>query len=158
MIKLLKYTYLMKPEKVREELEESYRRYQEIIAKAQDTFLELNEARAILYLTGQIYCEKIAIEAIEHRLHRLENPLSLQQFLGLIDTEHEILIDLRKDPLFKKLEEFYRIIKDYKMRYEGGKYYLDEEKFVNLYNAFNPSEEKIGYKGKFDKESKEFMN
>ena len=147
----------MKPEKVKEELEDSYKRYQEIIANAQNTFLELNEARAILFLTAQIYCEQIAIEAIEHRLHLLKNPLSIQQFFDLIDTEHEILGELRKDPLFKKLEEFYRVVKEYKMKYEGGKYYLDEEKFIDLYNIFNPSEEKIGYKGKFDKESMNFM-
>ena len=49
-----------------------------------------------------------------------------------------------------KLEEFYRIIKDYKNKYISGKYYLEEERFLKIYEKVNPKKEfKIDYRGSF---------
>jgi hypothetical protein len=61
MIELMKYTYLMHPEKIQEELEKYRERYEEIINQEKSTWEEMNEARAILFLTGQLYCEQIAV-------------------------------------------------------------------------------------------------
>jgi len=150
MIALMKYTYLMDPEKIQEELDNLWEKYQKIINKENPTWEEINEARSILYLTGQIYCEKIVVGAIERRLHLLKTKISLIEFFSLIDKNSEKLEELRKDELFSKLERFYRIIKNYKNKYFGGKYYLEEEKFLKIYEKVNPKKEfKIGYRGSF---------
>lgn len=127
MISLMKYTYLMEPEKIQEELEKLWSKYISIINKKEPSWEEINEARAILFLTGQIYCEKIAVEAIEKRLHLLKDKMPLIEFFSLIDKNSEKLNELRKDELFDKLEKFYRIIKKY--------------------NLLNPKKELIGYRG-----------
>jgi len=150
MISLMKYTYMMEPEKVRGELDKLWNRYEEIINSKELTWDEINEARALLYLTGQIYCEKIAVEAIERRLHLLEVNLSLIEFLDLIDKESERLKELRGNELFAKLEKFYRVVKGYKNKYVGGKYYREEERFLKKYNEVNLYKDlAMGYKGKF---------
>ena len=150
MINLMKYTYLMEPKKIQEELDNLWNKYQEIINQEKPTWEEINEARAILFLTGQIYCEQIAVGAMERRLHLLKVKLSLVEFLDLIDKNSERLEELRKDELFNKLEKFYRIIKGYKNKYIKGKYYLEEEKFLKIYEKVNPDKEfKIGYRGSF---------
>lgn len=154
MIELMKYTYMMEPGKIQKELDRLWSRYQEIVNKEKPSYGEINEARAILFLTGQIYCEKIAVEAIERRLHLLKEKLSLIDFFVLIDKNSERLEELRKDGLFAKLERFYRIIKAYKNRYAGGRYYLDEEKMIKKYEDANPKKElKMGYRGSFKKDS-----
>ncbi|MBU2104156.1 MAG: hypothetical protein KKF67_00050, partial [Nanoarchaeota archaeon] len=85
-------------------------------------------------------------------------PIQLTEFFNLIDSNSEKLNELRNEELFKKLEEFYRIIKEYKNKYSTGKFYLDEEKFIELYNKFNPDKDlKVGYKGGFDEKSLDFM-
>lgn len=148
MINLMKYTYIMEPEKVQKELEKLWNRYQEILKNP--NWETINEARAILFLTGEIYCEKIAVEAIERRLHLLKQKLTLIEFFDLIDKNSKKLEKLRKDELFKKLEKFYMIIKEYKNKYNKGKYYLDEERFIQKYNHLNPQKNlKMGYKGSF---------
>ena len=150
MIPLMNYTYMMEPEKVQNELSKLWDKYQLIINKDNPNWDEINEARSILYLTGNVFCEKIAVEAIERRLHLLKEKLSLVEFFDLIDKNSEKLEELRKDELFVKLEKFYNIIKKYKNNYTGGKYYLEEEKFIKKYNNLNPEKEhKIGYKGSF---------
>lgn len=150
MISLMKYTYLMEPEKIQKELDNLWSKYQDIINSDNSTWEEINEARAILFLTGQIYCEKIAVEAIERRLHLLKVKLSLIEFLDLIDKNSDKLEQLRKDELFFKLEKFYRVIKGYKNKYLKGKYYLEEEQFLKIYNKINPDKEfKMGYRGSF---------
>ncbi len=150
MIALMKYTYLMEPEKVQEELDILWDRYQTIINQDNPGWEEINEARAILFLTGQIYCEKIAVEAIERRLHLLKAKLSLIEFLDLIDKNSGKLEEMRRDELFSKLEKFYRVIKGYKNKYVKGKYYLEEEKFLKVYENVNPNKKfKIGYRGSF---------
>ena len=159
MIKLMKYTYLLENDKIKRELDEMYKKYDNFLIRAEETWRELNEARAILYLTGQVYCEEIVPEAIQHRLHLLKNPITLGEFLQMVDSKPEKIKELREDKLFIKLEEFYEIIKEYKNKCTDGKFYLNEEKFIQLYNFFTRKEKtKIGYKGKFDDESLNFMN
>lgn len=151
---LLKNTYLLDVEKVKERLNKLWDRYQKILKKP--TWKNLNEARAILYLTGQIYCEKIAPEAIERRLHLLKNPMALLDFLSLVDagSKEELKENRKDDELFVKLEKYYRVIKNFKNKFNGGKYYLDEEKFIKLYNSYNPDNELgIGYGGKYKKDN-----
>ena len=153
MITLMKYTYLMEPEKIQEELNNLWEKYQDILDNPDSSWESLNEARAILFITGQLYCEQIAVEAIERRIHLLKEKLSLLEFLDLIDKNSERLEELRKDELFNKLEKFYRVIKSYKNKYVKGKYYLEEEKFIEKYNFINPKEEfKVGYRGSFEKD------
>jgi hypothetical protein len=117
MIELMKYTYLMEPERVQKELEKLRNRYQTIINQDKVTREEMNEARAILFLTGHIYCEEVAVGAIERRLHLLPGKPTLVEFFLLIDSESEMLEDYRKHHLFNKLEQFYRIIKTYKNKH-----------------------------------------
>jgi len=147
MIELMKYTYLLDVQRVELELDKAWKRYQEILEKP--SWEDLNEARAILYLTGQIYCEQIAPEAIERRLHLLKQPMTLLDFFSKIDQNSDELPDLRNDHLFLKLEKFYNSVKKFKNRFTNGKYYLDEERFTKLYNKYNPDKLKIGYMGKF---------
>jgi hypothetical protein len=98
------------------------------------------------------------VEAIERRLHLLKERLTILEFFTLIDSESKKIEELRKDELFLKLEQFYRVIKKFKNTHLGGKFYLEEEKFIEKYNQLSPDKSlKIGYKGKFDKESLEFM-
>lgn len=148
MINLLKYTYTLQIEKIDKELKKYWRRYQEILEKP--NWEKLNEARAILYLLGQVYCEKIAPEAIKRRLHLLNKPLSLLKFLTMIDNNSKELKKYRKDGLFFKLEKFYKLIKKIKNKFVGGRYYLDEERFIKLYNKYCPDKNlMIGYKGTY---------
>jgi len=148
----------MQPEKIQEELDKLWDKYQNILENPNSDWEKINEARAILFLTGQFYCEQVAIEAIERRLHLLKDKLSLIEFFNLIDKNSEKLEELRKDELFNKLEKFYLIIKAYKNKYDKGKFYLDEEKFIQKYEKVNPNKKfKLGYKGDFDKKSMEFM-
>ena len=142
----------MEPEKVQEELDRLWNKYQEILEDSNSNWEKANEARAILYLTGQVYCEEIALEAIERRLHLLKEKIELIEFLDLVDKNSKRLIELRMDELFAKLEKFYKIIKSYKNKYNKEKFYLDEEKFLEEYQKKNPDKDiKIGYKGSFDK-------
>jgi len=150
MQKLLKFTYLMQPEKVEKRLDFLWGKYQKILKNP--NWKSLNEARAILYLIGDIYLEKIAPGAVERRLHLLKKPLSLLEFFTLIDSNSIKLADFKIDKLFLKLEKFYKIIKKFKNLHTDGKHYLDEEKFIKLYNKYNPNKnDKIDYMGKFSK-------
>ncbi len=150
----MKYTYLMEPEKIEQELESYRKRYKEIIDNEESSREELNEARAILFLTGHIYCEEVAVGAIERRLHLLPGKPKLIEFFMLIDSESEMLEDYRKHLLFNKLERFYRIIKAYKNIHLWGKYYLEEEKFLKRYREKSPNPEMwIGYQWSFSQDS-----
>jgi len=158
MIELIKQTYLLDSEKVKKELDKLWERYNLIIKNKNATWEELNEARAILYLTGNIYCEQIAVEAIERRLHLLKEKMTILEFFNIIDTKSKKVSELRKDKLFLKLEKFYTVIKEFKNKNIGGKFYLNEEAFMKQYNQLTPDKSfQIGYKGKFDKGSLEFM-
>lgn len=152
MIQLMKYTYMLETEKIKKELDKHWEKYQKIIHNKDASWEELNEARAILFLTGNIYCEEIAVKAIERRLHLLKEKLSLIEFFDIIDKESNKIKKLREDELFLKLEKFYRIIKEFKNKYHEGKFYLDEEKFIERYNEKSPDKDmQIGYKGGFEK-------
>lgn len=145
---LLKYTYLIDIKNIDIQLEKLWQRYQTILKNP--NWDDLNEARAILYLVGYIYLETIASEAIERRLHLLKKPISSVKFFTLIDSNSKELRLYRKDSLFIKLEKYYLLIKKFKNRFVGGKYYMDEEKFIKLYNKYNPDKDlKIGERGKF---------
>lgn len=148
MIRLLSHTYLLDIKKIEKELDSQWKRYESILANP--NWKKMNEARAILYLIGHIYCETIAQEAIERRLHLLKKKVSLAEFLSLVDSHPKKIILHRKDPLFSKLEKYYILIKKFKNKFVGGKFYLDEEKFIKLYNKHNPDKKlKIDYKGRF---------
>ena len=143
---------MMNQEKIQEELDRLWNKYQEILDDPTSDWEKINEARAILYLIGQVYCEEIAIGAIERRLHLLKEKIELIEFFNLIDTNSERLEGLRDDELFRKLERFYRILKEYKNKYNGGKFYLDEERFIKKYQEQNPDKNiEIGYKGNFNR-------
>jgi hypothetical protein len=149
MIILLENTYLLDVKGIEKRLNHLWGRYQKILRKP--NWRDLNEARAILYSVGQIYCETIAPEAIEKRLPLLAKPMTLMTFLSSVDAKAREAKELRKDPLFLKLEKFYGLVKKFKNRFNGGKYYLDEEKFIALYNKHNPDKElKIGYRGRHE--------
>ncbi len=123
-------------------------RYEKILAHP--NWDDLNEARAILYLVGNIYCETIVPEAIERRLHLLQKPMKLLDFLTAVDSQSEELAELRKDSLFATLEKFYVLVKNSKNKYNGGSMYMNEEKFIDLYNQYNPEKElKIRERGRF---------
>ena len=145
----------MEPQKIQAELAILWDKYQAIINQAEPSWEEVNEARAILFLTGQIFCEEVAVEAIARRLHLLKTPLTLIEFLELIDANSERLEELRQDKLFDKLEQYYLATKGYKNKYVEGKYYLEEEKFIKIYERVNPHKElKMGYRGSFVKRDK----
>ncbi len=146
MIELMKHTYLMDVNKIEEQLEKLFEKYQEILNNP--NWEGLNESRAILYLTGHIYCEKIAVEAIERRLPNLDKPLELNEFLVLIDSGSEKIEEHRKDEKFVVLEKFYNVVKKFKNKHIQGSFYRDEERFIKLYNQFAPSDLlKTSYKG-----------
>lgn len=148
MISLLKYTYLLDTDAIEKELQKLWARYQEILANP--NWDDLNEARAILYSIGHLYCETVVPEAIERRIHLLQKPMGLLDFLTVVDSQSGELVERRKDPLFATLEKFYILAKNFKNKYDKGKLYLDEDNFIELYNAHNPEKEsKIGYRGKF---------
>ncbi|MFH0929276.1 MAG: hypothetical protein V1818_02885 [Candidatus Aenigmatarchaeota archaeon] len=146
----MKYTYMLEPKKVEGELERLWNRYQNILDKENPSWDEVNEARAILYLTGDVYCEQIAVDAIERRLHLLKEKMTLIDFFDLIDKNSDKLEELRKDELFSKLEKLYLVVKNYKNRYIEGKHYLDEERFIEKYEKTNHDKKlKHCYKGSF---------
>lgn len=136
---LLKYTYLMDVPKINQELTKHWNRYQEILDNP--NWEDLNEARSILYFIRNIYCEDIASQAIQRRLSHLQFPLTFIEFLSMIDSNSPQLAQLRQDLLFLKLENFYLLIKNIKNKTIAGRYYWDEDKFLKLYNQYNPHKE-----------------
>jgi len=148
MQEVIKYTYLMDPKKVELHLDRLWTRYQQILNHP--SWEELNEARAIIYFIGHLFCEEIAPQALQRRLHLLKHPLTFYQFLYLIDSNSSYLEYHRQDLLFCRLEHLYFITKKFKNRHTEGRYYLDEEKFIKLYQKYNPhSGLKLGWRGWF---------
>jgi hypothetical protein len=146
MQEVIKYTYLMEPEKVEQHLERLWARYQHILENP--NWIDLNEARGILYFLGHLFSEYIALQALSRRLPLLKEPLELPHFLHLVDSGSPDLDFHRHDPLFRKLEHFYGLVRKFKNKHVGGKFYLDEERFIQKYNEFARSaSEKISYKG-----------
>ncbi len=123
---LLKNTYLLRLDKIEEIIERIWEEYQLILDDAND-IEKLWEARVYLYFVGWFYPEKFGIEAIDRRLKHLENPISLVEFLDMIDKE-KIDLKQKEDLLFVKLERLYRLIKKYKQLIINNSY-LDEQRF-----------------------------
>lgn len=150
MEKLLKYTYTLNSTGLKQELEKLWGRYQHILDNP--NWEDLNEARGILYIIGYLFPEKIADEAIERRMHLLKEKIDINDFYVLVDSNSDDLNKKRKDPLFKKMENYYRVVKEFKNKTTKGKWYLDEERFVNLYNEYAPDESmRIGRFGEYDR-------
>lgn len=123
---LLKNTYLFKIEKIEEITEKMWQKYQFFLDNAKN-IEELWEARTYLYILGYFYPEKFGVEAIERRLKHLQKPLSLIEFLDMIDKE-KVSEEYKADLLFVKLEKLYKIIKKYKQLVKNSSY-LDEQRF-----------------------------
>jgi hypothetical protein len=150
---LLKYTYLLDAKKLNKALTELWGKYLHILENP--NWEDLNEARAILYIIGYVFPEQTAPEAISRRLHLLRDPMDELAFYQVVDSESKELTELRRDPVFKKLEAFYRVVKEFKNKTNKGDWYLDEDLFVEVYNKFSPDENmKIGRFGEFGREDK----
>lgn len=149
---LLKYTYLLDSAGLKNSLNALWSRYLEILEKP--SWEDLNEARAILYIIGFVFPEEIATEAINRRLHLLKKPLTDLEFYQIIDSNDQEEIDNRKDDeLFMKMASYYKVVKEFKNKTNKGQWYLDEDKFVDLYNQFAPDETmKLGRFGEFKHE------
>ena len=137
---LLKYTYLLDTEKIRESIEDIWKRYQRILDNKKPSWEELNEARAVLYFVGYLYPEKIALESLEKRIGSIKPAISLDEFLLAIDGNNKEVLDKYKDnERFNKLRDFYLIVKNIKNRVKNSTY-LDEERFNEVYSKFKPKD------------------
>lgn len=126
VIELMKNTYLLRPESIEKTLAKIWRRYQSLLDNSKN-IEELWEARAYLYVIGYLYPEEFGPEAIDRRLKYLQKPLTLLEFLDMIDRK-KIDREHKSDPLFVKLERLYQIIKKYKQLVKNNSY-LDETRF-----------------------------
>jgi hypothetical protein len=137
---LLKHTYLLDVEKIEEDIERLWRRYQEILDKKKSSWEDLNEARALLYFLGYLYPEKIALDSFERRVKYIKPSIVLDRFLSAIDgNDKRILEKYKKNKRFNKLKEFYLIVKDIKNRTKN-KTYLDEKRFNKIYSKLKPKQ------------------
>lgn len=135
---LLKYTYLLNTEKLEKRINYLWRRYQKILDDKDATFDDLNEARAILYFLGYLYPEKVALEAIENRVKYIEPKITIHEFLKIVDgNEEKALRRYQNNEKFKKLKEFYLLVKGIKNRVKNGSY-LDEDRFNEIYLKAKP--------------------
>jgi len=146
---LLKYSYLLDAESINDSLESMWKRYQYILSNP--NWEDLNEARALLYIIGYLFPEQIATEAIKRRLHLLAKPLTEPEFYTIVDTNDEYELDRRRhDKLFNQLVEYYNVVKKFKNKTNKGKWYLDEDIFIKLYNQYCPDQSmKTGKYGEF---------
>ena len=137
---LLKYTYLLDTKKIKESLEDLWKRYQRILDNKELSWEELNEARAILYFIGYLYPEKIALESLEKRIESIKPAISLNEFLLAIDrNDKEVLNKYKDNERFNKLKDFYLIVKNIKNHTKYNTY-LDEERFNKIYSKFKPKD------------------
>jgi hypothetical protein len=137
---LLKHTYLLDVEKIEEDIERLWRRYQEILDNKKSSWEDLNEARALLYFLGYLYPEKIALDSFERRVKYIKPSIVLDRFLSAIDgNDKRILEKYKKNKRFNKLKEFYLIVKDIKNRTKN-KTYLDEKRFNKIYSKLKPKQ------------------
>jgi hypothetical protein len=137
---LLKYTYMLEVEGIEASIEALWNRYQEILNDKQATWEELNEARAILYFIGYLYPEQIALESLERRIKYIKPEINLTSFLTAIDCkDKEILSKYSRNKNFQKLKKFYEIVKGVKNRIKNN-YYLDEERFNEMYDKKKPKD------------------
>ena len=134
---LLKNTYLLDIERIKKRIEYLWKRYQKIL-DSNPSFNDLNEARAVLYFLGYLYPEKVALEAIENRIKYIEPKITFDRFLEAIDGNDErILKKYQNNEKFKKLKEFYLLVKGIKNRVKNGSY-LDEDRFNKIYSEARP--------------------
>ncbi len=139
MIELLKNTYLLNTKEIERNIESLWERYQEILDK-KSSFEELSEARAILFLLGYLYPEKIALESLENRIKHLKPKISLDDFLLIIDQNDEKKLKRYEgDKKFNQLKEFYLIVKKIKNKTENHSY-LDEDRFNEVYLKRQPKD------------------
>lgn len=68
MLKILKKTYLLDNHGLKKEIDKEWKRYENVIGKKDPNWEELNEARAILYVLGYLFPEKIALESLRKRV------------------------------------------------------------------------------------------
>lgn len=135
---LLKYTYLLNIEKIEQNIENLWNRYQKILKGRRSSWEDLNEARAILFFLGYLYPEKIALESLEKRVKFIKQKINLDDFLLVIDKDDkETLKKYKNNRKFNKLKEFYLIVKSIKNRVKNNTY-LDEARFNKLYSKLKP--------------------
>ncbi len=168
MKNLLKYTYLLDLNKIKESIEDLWQRYQGILDNKESTWEDLNEARAILYFLGYLYPEKIALNSLESRIRYIEPVISLDDFLLAIDSKDEKVLEKYREnegastlnlfacspsaqsierfglasltnKKFNRLKEFYLIIKNIKNRVKDNTY-LDEGRFNEIYSKLKPKD------------------
>ncbi|MDD4983663.1 MAG: hypothetical protein PHH82_02350 [Candidatus ainarchaeum sp.] len=137
MINLMTYTYLFDIKKIKKCLDNYWKEYSKIINNKKSTFEDLNRARAILFLVSNYYCEQVAPFAIEKRTGSLKTKLTLSEFLEAVDKKKDK--KYLSDPKFKKIKEYYLLIKDFKNSHVINKRYHNEEKFLEEYNKKRPA-------------------
>ncbi len=154
MEEILKYTYLLDSKKLNVVLTKMWKRYQHILENP--NWDDLNEARAILYIIGYLFPEQIAPEAIKRRLHLLTKPLDELDFYQIVDSNDKAeQANRNNDDLFLKMAEYYKVVKAFKNKTNKGAWYLDEDRFVEIYNKYLPDQTmKIGRFGEFNKDNK----
>ena len=135
---LLKYTYLLDLEKINISIENLWKGYQNILNDKKSTWEDLNEARAILFFLGHIFCEEMALGSLEKRVKFIRPSISLDDFLLAVDRNDKVVLKKYKNNKnFTKLRGFYLIVKGIKNRAKGD-WYLDEKRFNNIYNKLKP--------------------
>ena len=126
IMELMKNTYLLRPEAIEKIMAKIWRRYQSLLDSSKN-IEELWEARVYLYVIGYLYPEEFGLKAIDRRLQYLRKPLTLLEFLDMIDKK-KTSKEYKSDPLFVKLETLYGVIKKYKQLVKNNSY-LDERRF-----------------------------
>lgn len=141
MINILKNVYKLDNKHLKLSIEKNWNRYQYIINKKKPSWDEANEARAILYLLGHYLPEVIALESLEKRVKYVKPKMNIDKFLEVVDkNDSSGMKQYLKDKNFKKLKEFYLIIKSLKNKVNKGKLYLDEDIFNKMYRKLTPKD------------------
>jgi hypothetical protein len=136
---LIKHVYLLDNKKLKSDIERLWRRYLGLIDKKDLNWEEANEARAILYFLGYIFVEIIALGSLERRIPLIRPKISLDNFFAAIDRNDKRVSDKYKNNNnFKKLKEFYLIVKSIKNKTHSDGSYLDEETFNKVYKRLKP--------------------
>lgn len=138
MLGLLKNTYLLNVDGVKADIERLWGRYQDVLDDPKRTWGDMNEARAILYFLGRIFCEGFAAESLEKRVGWLEPETSLAEFLSEIDAGKDAGTRYSDRVFYEKLRSFYLAVKNIKNRVNRDGTYLDEATFDKLYSEFKP--------------------
>lgn len=135
MLKILKKTYLLDNNGLKKEIDKEWKRYEAIIGKKNPNWEELNEARAILYVLGYLFPEKIALESLRKRVKYIKPKISLEKFLISVHTK-DLKYSRNKEYLI--LKEFYNIVKSIKNKIGSDGSYLNEKTFNKAYIKKRP--------------------